>query len=94
MRVLKSQRIGKKRIIDFLNETNSYGINNQLLRFTVVHKFHKTDYIKTSKYGVQGHRYFILDSHQEKYETVPDIFNSDNVSAETIANKLYGKKWQ
>ncbi len=85
----------KKRISELVKSTDYYDLKNEVIRFSIVEKFLPTNYKKISDGGIQGHRYFDLGkSEADKYDTIPDIFLSDDISLEKITKALDGKEWK
>ncbi len=84
----------QQRIADIVCESQYYEQYDKLVRFTIVDKFHKTNFIKTSSGGIQGHRYFTLDSGDEHASLdIAKIFNDGAASSKNVAEALSGKSW-
>ena len=82
------------RILGIVNGSDYYNLRHEEARYYIVDRFVKTEFIKTSKYGIFGHRYFNLDSSAENEQgAVPELFENQDPSLETLAAALNGKTW-
>ena len=82
----------KKRIIALIQTPNYYDLKSRVVRYYVVDNFHKSDFMKQSKGGIQGHRYFDLDGPEGLCSSLFSTPKAD-VSAEEVAKFLEGKNW-
>lgn len=83
----------KNRIVALAETPNYYDLKAQLVRYYVVEKFHESDFVKKSKNGIQGHRYFDLDGADGICSALFEN-GQKNISAENIAKALDGKSWE
>ena len=82
------------RILGIVDGSDYYNLRHEETRYYIVDRFVKTNFEKTSKYGIFGHRYFNLDSSAENEEgAVPKLFEKEDPSLETLAAALDGKTW-
>ena len=83
-----------KRILGIVDGSDYYNLRHEETRYYIVDRFVKTNFRKTSKYGILGHRYFKLDSTAENEEgAVPKLFENEDPSLETLASALAEKTW-
>jgi len=83
----------KQRIVALANTPNYYDLKAQLVRYYVVHKFHETNFMKQTKNGIQGHRYFDLDGAEGICSSLFED-TKQNITDEDVAKALQGKFWE
>ena len=82
------------RILGIVDGSDYYNLRNEEVRYYIVDRFVETNFKQTSKYGIQGHRYFNLDNTAENEEgSVPKLFKEQDPSLETLAAALAEKTW-
>lgn len=83
-----------KRILGIVDGSDYYNLRYEEARYYIVDHFVETDFRKTSKHGIQGHRYFNLDSSDTNEPgAIPELFKDQEPSLEMIASALAKKTW-
>ena len=81
------------RILGIVDGSDYYNLRHEEVRYYIVDRFVETDFRKTSKHGIFGHRYFNLDGSGNEPGAVPELFKNQKPSLEMIASALAGKTW-
>lgn len=82
----------RDRIRGIVAHTGYYDLRSGFIRFYVVDEFVETSFTKTSKNGIQGHRYFTLGGNGG---IIKDIFNkATNPSTVEVADHLRSVSWK
>ena len=82
------------RILGIVDGSDYYNLRHEETRYYIVDRFVETNFRKTSKHGILGHRYFNLDSSATNEPgAVPELFKNQEPSLEMIASALAGKTW-
>ncbi|MEL6113011.1 MAG: hypothetical protein AAFR20_09410 [Pseudomonadota bacterium] len=80
----------ENRLLAAMKSSPFANFEDESLRFYFVDQFVVTDFRKVSKHGIQGHRYFTLDSPL----LLRDLFRNAEPSLEDLANALRSKTWE
>lgn len=71
-----------------------YALRDETVRYYFVDRFVETNFVKTSRNGIQGHMYFQLDNREGGNDgIVPEIFQDHEPTIDEIAGALSGKIW-
>lgn len=83
------------RILGIVDGSSSYyNLAGESVRYYIVDEFVPTNFKKISKHGIQGHRYFTLDSDDEKVDgAIPEVFADGEPDIQTIADALSKQTW-
>jgi len=85
----------ERRILNIVDGSHYYNLRDEEARYYLVDKFVETDFRKVSKYGIQGHRYFTLDSRETgAYGAVPELFSDREPSIDKLADELRNLTWR
>lgn len=91
----KSQKItdaDKQRILNLIQNSPYSDLGSNPSRYYLTHGFQETEYRKTSKGGIQGHRYFALDGKGGVLETLFEN-SSEQPSLSDIVSALKKETW-